>query len=55
MKKLVRGVIIIALAFLTANVYACELSYEEFKELGIGHAYIVGDYIFDTDYGYSPV
>ena len=54
MKKLVRGVIIIALAFLTANVYACELSYEEFKELGIGHAYIVGDYIFDTDYGYSP-
>ncbi len=36
------------------DVYAVNLDYTRFRELNIDHAYIVGDYIFNTDYGYSP-
>ena len=34
------------------DVYAVNLDYTRFRELNIDNAYIVGDYIFNTDYGY---
>ena len=35
-------------------VEACVLTYDEYKETEIQHAYIIGDYVFNMDEGYSP-
>lgn len=49
--------IILCLAFLILlipNVYAMEVDYTEYEKLDIAHSFVVGDYIFDASYGYTP-
>ena len=42
------------LMLMVMPVEACVLTYEEYKETEIQHAYIIGDYVFNMDEGYSP-
>lgn len=55
MKKLVLIITIISSVLLgVSNVEAKVFTYDSYKSLGIKGAYVVGDYIFDLDNGYSP-
>ena len=42
------------LMLMVMPVEACVLTYDEYKETEIQHAYIIGDYVFNMDEGYSP-
>ena len=42
------------LMLMVMPVDACVLTYDEYKETEIQHAYIIGDYVFNMDEGYSP-
>lgn len=54
MKKLV-FLTILFLSILIPNVtQACELSYQEYKDKGIVQSFVVGEYVFNVDNGYSP-
>ena len=49
--------IILCLAFLlllVPNVNAMEVDYTEYEKLDLAHSFVVGDYIFDASYGYTP-
>ena len=54
MKKCMYTIIIMLLVFFSSTVKACEIEYDEYKTLGIKQSYIVGDYVFVADSGYSP-
>lgn len=52
MKKIIVFLSIIIVGIM--NVEAREFSFQQYKELNITQAYIVGEYVFDTSSGYSP-
>lgn len=52
MKKIVLCLALFLL--LVPNVYAYEVDYTEYEKLDIAHSFVVGDYIFDASYGYTP-
>lgn len=52
MKKIL--ILFLSSIMFISSVCAKKIDYEEFNDTGIIHAYIVGDYIFDLSYGYSP-
>ena len=54
MKKVVGIVLTIVIMMLSMEVKACELNYEEYTGRGIVQSFVVGEYIFNTDNGYSP-
>ncbi len=55
MKKVVSIIIIgIINILMISDVFACEISYDEYKNRKIVQSFVVGDYIFNVDNGYSP-
>ncbi len=55
MKKVKMMSIALLASIITFNgVNAKNINYSEFQALNINHAFIVGDYIFNLDHGYSP-
>ena len=54
MKKVVSIIGIIISILVISDVKACEISYDEYKSKGIVQSFVVGDYIFNVDNGYSP-
>ena len=57
MKNRIRNILM--LLFLTIMItpsitFSCELTYEEYAKLGIRSSYVVGDYVFNRDEGFSP-
>ena len=54
MKKKLFSLIILIMLMLVPKVNACVLTYEEYSEYEIQQSFIVGDYVFNTDTGYSP-
>ncbi len=52
MKKIILSLALIIL--LIPNVNAMEIGYSEYEKLGMTHSFVVGDYIFDASYGYTP-
>lgn len=55
MKKVLLGITIIGSLLLGAStVDAKAFTYDSYKNLGIKGSYVVGDYIFDLDAGFSP-
>ena len=55
MKKVVSIIMIVIINILmNSDVLACELSYDEYKSREIVQSFVVGDYIFNVDNGFSP-
>ena len=54
MKKRIFSLIILMLMVLVPKVNACVLTYDEYSEYNIQQSFIVGEYVFNTDTGYSP-
>ena len=55
MKKILFSLIALTTIFsFTTKVDAKAFTYSSFNKLGITSAFIVGDYIFNLDQGYSP-
>ena len=55
MKKAVSILVMIIMNILMiSDVKACEMSYDEYKDRKIVQSFVVGDYIFNVDNGYSP-
>ena len=55
MKKAVSIMVMIIMNILMiSDVKACEMSYNEYKDRKIVQSFVVGDYIFNVDNGYSP-
>ena len=55
MKKVVSIVVIAIINILMiSDAKACGMSYDEYKERKIVQSFVVGDYIFNVDNGYSP-
>lgn len=52
MKKML--LMILLLVSFCPVVKAKNLGYQEYRNLNIEHSFVVGDYIFDVSYGYSP-
>ena len=54
MKKIKFIIIILVLVVFTSIVNAKTLDYDYYKRLNVKYAFIVGDYMFNMDNGYSP-
>ena len=55
MKKAVSILVMIIMNILMiSDAKACEISYDEYKDRKIVQSFVVGDYIFNVDNGYSP-
>lgn len=55
MKKIVFSLIAVASIFsFTTNADAKAFTYSSYNKLGITNSFVVGDYIFNLDQGYSP-
>lgn len=52
MKKIVLCLALFVL--LIPSVNAMEVDYAEYENFDIAHSFVVGDYIFDVSYGYTP-
>jgi len=46
--------ILIIIVMIPSITFSCELKYEEYAKLGIRSSYVVGDYVFNRDEGFSP-
>src|SRR5574344_1673527 len=46
--------ILIIIVMIPSITFSCELTYEEYAKLGIRSSYVVGDYVFNRDEGFSP-
>lgn len=54
MNKKFKLILILVLTLMPFNVFALELNYPNYKSLGIEHSYVVGNFVFELDYGYTP-
>ena len=54
MKKIKFIIIILVLVVFPSIVNAKKLDYDYYKKLNVKYAFIVGDYMFNMDNGYSP-
>ena len=54
MKKIKFIIIILVLVVFPSIVNAKKLDYDYYKKLNVTYAFIVGDYMFNMDNGYSP-
>lgn len=54
MKKIKFIIIILVLVVFPSIVNAKTLDYDYYKKLNVKYAFIVGDYMFNMDNGYSP-
>lgn len=47
--------LLLLLVIVPINALALNLTFDVYKSLDVEHSYVVGEYVFNLDYGFTPV